>query len=215
MAPAVGALRVGLLYDLLDRKNKQDVRDKTVAGIVKRSDVDKQQAGRVAALADKFIVATGVEDQSARKLLQWAAMLHETGKLISPSRYHRHSEYIVRNADMPGFSKGDQNRMATLVLGQRGNLAKVREALADPLMVRMILALRLAVISAHARRTANLPEWSIEVTEQGANPVIDIRIDPAWLARHALTEYLFVEEAKIWAKAGILFRLNGEKVGCG
>ncbi len=215
MAPAQGALRVGLLYDLLDRKSEQDIRDKTVAAIVKRSDVDKQQAGRVAALADKFLVAQGVADKSARKLLQWAAMLHETGKLISPSRYHRHSEYIVRNADMPGFSKADQNRMATLVLGQRGNLAKVREALADPLMVRMILALRLAVISAHARRTAKLPEWSLEVTARGAKPVIDIHIDPVWLPRHALTEFLFIEEAKIWARAGILFRLNGEKVDCG
>jgi exopolyphosphatase/guanosine-5'-triphosphate,3'-diphosphate pyrophosphatase len=215
MTPALGALRVGLLYDLLDRKNQQDVRDKTVAAIVKRSDVDKQQAARVAALADTFLVTMGVDDQNARKLLQWAAMLHETGKLISPSRYHRHSEYIVRNADMPGFSRADQKRMATLVLGQRGNLGKVREALADPLMVRMLIALRLAVITAQARRTTKLPEWSLGVKAPGARTCIEIGIDPAWIARHPLSAFLFAEEARMWERVGASLTLNGRALADG
>ncbi len=212
MRPALGALRVGLLYDLLDRKSQQDVRDKTIAGIVRKSGVDKLQAVRVASLADTFLLAMGERDQNARKLLQWAAMLHETGKIISPSRYHRHSEYIVRNADLPGFSKADQGRMATLVLGHRGNLAKVKQAFSDPLMVRMILALRLAVISAHQRRTAKLPDWGLEVTGRGLKSRVSVRIDPAWIARHPLTEYLFTEEGRIWGRVGVAFSLNGTRV---
>ena len=142
MRPASGALRVGLLYDILGRKSQHDVRDATVTAILKRTNVDKQQAARVAALSDKFFQALsdGNPDPARRKLLQWAAMLHETGKMISPSGYHRHSEYILKNSDLPGFSRSDQSDMAAIVLSQRGNLKKVESCLKDPMLMRMICA---------------------------------------------------------------------------
>ena len=78
MRPASGALRVGLLYDMLGRQEQRDTRDSTVTALIKRSSIDKQQAARVAALADKFFVALNPDDQQThdcRKLLQWASML--------------------------------------------------------------------------------------------------------------------------------------------
>lgn len=148
---------------MLGRQEQRDTRDSTVTALIKRSSIDKQQAARVAALADKFFVALSPDDQQThdcRKLLQWASMLHETGRVISPSGYHKHSQYILMNSDLPGFSRYDQTQMSTLVLGQRGNLKKVEGALQDPVFVNMLLSLRLAVIFAHARRTLRLPESS-------------------------------------------------------
>lgn len=206
MRPASGALRVGLLYDILGRKNQHDTRDQTVTAILKRTNVDTQQAGRVASLADKFFVQLCDEQPNTehRKILQWAAMLHETGKMISPSGYHRHSEYILRNLDLAGFSRMDQNAMATIVLAQRGNLKKVEAALKDPLLTKMIAAIRLAVIFAHARRTVRLPPWKLSM----AGVTICLVVDKTWLAHHPLTEYLLQEEEAVWDRVGYRFSLE-------
>jgi len=157
-------------------------------------------------LADKFFteLCDGNPDSDRRKILQWAAMLHETGKMISPSGYHRHSEYILRNLDLAGFSRMDQNAMATIVLGQRGNLKKVEAAFTDPMLTKMIAAIRLAVIFAHARRTVRLPQWKLSM----ANRTICLVADKAWLARHPLTEYLLTEEEGVWERAGYHFSLE-------
>ena len=211
MRPASGALRVGLLYDMLGRQEQRDTRDSTVTALIKRSSIDKQQAARVAALADKFFVALSPDDQQThdcRKLLQWASMLHETGRVISPSGYHKHSQYILMNSDLPGFSRYDQTQMSTLVLGQRGNLKKVEGALQDPVFVNMLLSLRLAVIFAHARRTLRLPEIKLERVAHTRKTAFRLWVDPQWLSRHPLTGYLLEQESLVWARVGMEFTLQ-------
>ena len=211
MRPASGALRVGLLYDMLGRQEQRDTRDSTVTALIKRSSIDKQQAARVAALADKFFVALNPDDQQThdcRKLLQWASMLHETGRVISPSGYHKHSQYILMNSDLPGFSRYDQTQMSTLVLGQRGNLKKVENALQDPTFVNMLLSLRLAVIFAHARRTLRLPEIKLERVAHTRKTAFRLWVDPQWLSRHPLTGYLLEQESLVWARVGMEFTLQ-------
>lgn len=210
MRPASGALRVGLLYDMLGRQEQRDTRDSTVTALIKRSSIDKQQAARVAALADKFFVALNPDQSKShdcRKLLQWAAMLHETGRMISPSGYHKHSQYILMNSDLPGFSRYDQTQMSTLVLGQRGNLKKVESALADPAFVHMLIALRLAVIFAHARRTLRLPEIRLEQDTHAKKPSFRLWVEPQWLSRHPLTGYLLEQESLVWSRVGMEFKL--------
>lgn len=210
MRPASGALRVGLLYDMLGRQEQRDTRDSTVTALIKRSSIDKQQAARVAALADKFFVALNPDQSKShdcRKLLQWAAMLHETGRMISPSGYHKHSQYILMNSDLPGFSRYDQTQMSTLVLGQRGNLKKVESALADPAFVHTLVALRLAVIFAHARRTLRLPEIRLEQDTHAKKPSFRLWVEPQWLSRHPLTGYLLEQESLVWSRVGMEFKL--------
>ena len=211
MRPASGALRVGLLYDMLGRQEQRDTRDSTVTALIKRSSIDKQQAARVAALADKFFVALNPDDQQmhdCRKLLQWASMLHETGRVISPSGYHKHSQYILMNSDLPGFSRYDQTQMSTLVLGQRGNLKKVDSALQEPTFVYMLLSLRLAVIFAHARRTLRLPEIKLERVAHTRKTAFRLWVGPQWLSRHPLTGYLLEQESLVWARVGMEFTLQ-------
>ncbi len=210
MRPASGALRVGLLYDMLGRQEQRDTRDSTVTSLIKRSGIDKQQAARVAALADRFFteIDADAHSQNSRKLLQWAAMLHESGRLISPSGYHRHSQYILMNSDLPGFSRLDQSIMGDLVLGQRGNLRKVSSCLSRPEMVNMILSLRLAVIFAHTRRTVHLPEIHLTRSHENQQTVFTLAMDPQWLGRHPLTNYLLEQEELVWAKENIRFVLQ-------
>ena len=127
--------------------------------------------------------------------------------MISPSGYHKHSQYILMNSDLPGFSRYDQTQMSTLVLGQRGNLKKIESSLSDPSFVHMLVALRLAVIFAHARRTVRLPEFKLEQVQHTRKTAFRLWVDPQWLLRHPLTGYLLEQESLVWARVGMGFTL--------
>ena len=200
LVPARGGLRLGLLYDLLGRRERRDLRDATVTRLQKRFEVDRahaQQVGRIAReLHDALDPQAGEEEV---KRLAWAAALHEVGFAISHNDHHKHGAYLVGNADLAGFSTSDQKRIATLILAQRGNLRKVAEALQDPSRVAKVLALRLAVIVCHARRPIQLPTWTLRAARSG----YELRLDGDWLARHPLTQFLLEEETAQWDKVGV------------
>ena len=109
MAVTGGALREGVLLDLLGRFHHHDQRDATVTQFMRRYHVDVAQAARVEALAlalfDQVAAHITQDAESARRLLIWAARLHEVGITIAHAGYHIHSAYILGNADMPGFLK--------------------------------------------------------------------------------------------------------------
>ncbi len=204
MKPARGGLRVGVLYDLLGRREHKDVRHATVERVLKRFAVDREQAERVRRLALALYAA--LEPRASEEMvnrLHWAAMLHEVGFAISHGDYHKHSAYLVQNSDLAGFSTTDQERIATLVLAQRGNLKKIADALQDRARAAKILALRLAVILAHARRPVELPHLALRFGSS-----IDFEIEGEWLLGHPLTHYLLEEEAILWERTGVRFALK-------
>ena len=204
MRPARGALRVGVLYDLLGRRERKDLRDSTVERAQARFGVDRPQAQRVAALAAQFHLAlTPAPTEDMANRLRWAAMLHEVGFAISHSDYHKHSAYLLQHGDLAGFSTSDQQRLATLVLAQRGNLRKVSAALENRAVATEVLALRLAVVIAHARRVMELGAWSLKYGKS-----IEFGIAGDWLAQHPLTQYLLEEEAGHWERVGVTFTLR-------
>jgi exopolyphosphatase/guanosine-5'-triphosphate,3'-diphosphate pyrophosphatase len=126
MQTSQGALREGLLFDLLGRNHHADVRDQTIRSTMQRYAVDQEQAARVERTALGLLrqVAADweLEPEESRRLLSWAARLHEIGLSISWSGYHKHGAYLVSNSDMPGFSRQEQALLAALILGHRRNL---------------------------------------------------------------------------------------------
>ena len=126
--PVGGALRLGVLYDLLGRTTNDDARAATVERFIARYGIDRVQALRVGDLAATlFRRAVDAPDATLAKLVEWAGRLHEIGMSISHDGFHKHGAYILQNADMPGFSAGEQGRLALLVFGCRGRLAKIGE----------------------------------------------------------------------------------------
>ena len=205
MQTARGALRVGVLYDLLGRRERRDLRDATVERLQDRFAVDRAQARRVSRIAQQALCQlTGEADPDLVQQLGWAASLHEVGFAISHNDYHKHGAYLVQHADLAGFSTSDQERIALLLLGQRGNLKKLAGALDAPDALAKIVALRLAVLLCHARRDIELPAWSLRSTRDG----IELGLDGGWLSHHPLTEHLLQEEAAQWEKAGRRFALT-------
>ena len=200
MRPASGALRVGLLYDLLGRVSDKDTRDITVESMMSAAQIDREQAVRVADITEKLYTALRPSaSPDDLKYVRWGALLHEVGMNISSSRYHRHSWYVVSNADMPGFGRQDQDIMATFVLSQRGNLKKIEDALDTIITCEAAFALRLAVIFAHARRPVELPVMTF--IRKGPRELV-VKLDGVWLNAHPLTDVLLKDESAVWAKIG-------------
>jgi len=213
MQVAETAMREGVLYDLLGRTHKQDMRDVTVDEFMRRYHVDAPQAARVARVAHKLLRAIGdnagaVESghkELALRHLNWAARLHEIGLSISHSGYHRHSGYILENADMPGFSRSDQASLALLVRSQRGALNKIPDVAAiahAPDAARntyLIWLLRQAVILCRSRAEPRLTGIRVEHTAQHYR----LQFPDGWLARRPLTQKALEEEEGHWKALGV------------
>jgi exopolyphosphatase/guanosine-5'-triphosphate,3'-diphosphate pyrophosphatase len=203
MGVAGGAMRQGILYDLLGRTQHHDMRDVTVSQFMQRYHVDSGQARRVAALAldlfAKFTADDSEPDDTAPQYLAWAAKLHEIGISVAYSGYHRHSAYIAQNADMPGFSKMEQDHLSNLVLAHRRSLRKVFERGAENTTDwRMLMALRLAVIIYRSRADFPRPAISAKVGTR----TLRLDIDREWLARNPLTVTALEEEMQEWEVTG-------------
>jgi exopolyphosphatase/guanosine-5'-triphosphate,3'-diphosphate pyrophosphatase len=207
---AEGAMREGLLYDLMGRFTNEDARVRSVRAMEKRYHIDVDQAERVeltaVALLEQVESEWGLEDPLAELVLRWAARLHETGLDIAHSKYHRHSAYLVENADMPGFPREEQQLLAAMVGGHRRQLSfESLEDLLPPwdrLAEYLIVLLRLAVLLHRGRSPQPLPE--VRLSAKGRTLTMDL--PPRWMKEHPLTLEDLQQEQLYLKDAG--FRLN-------
>ena len=204
MQAAQGALRHGVLYDLLDREQGDtDLRHTSVQRLATKFGVEAAQAQRVGKVASGLLRGLRAGDapadlERAQRKLQWAAQLHEIGSLISHSDYHKHGAYILDNADAPGFAQHELHRLGLLVLGHRGKLRKLEADFTDTLFVHQLLALRLAVILCHARRDPDLKGLQIESSDDARRILLTPRAD--WAAAYPQSAHLLREEVVAWQK---------------
>ncbi len=198
-----GALRQGVLYDLLGRSAGADTREITVVQLAGRYGVDNQHGVVLADTACALFAQLSrvSEEEVARRsqLLAWSARLAEIGMTISHEDFHKHSAYILQNSDMPGFARDEQAQMACLALGQTGGLRKLRSLVVAPVEWLMIFCLRLASIL-HRRRDheeTQLPELSIRRNK------LRITVSQTWADAHALSDESLGTEAQTWSELGV------------
>jgi exopolyphosphatase/guanosine-5'-triphosphate,3'-diphosphate pyrophosphatase len=185
-----GALREGLLYDLLGRLKHEDARERTVRAMAARYSVDQAQADRVketaAMLRAQCESDWELDDALSKRILQWAARLHEIGLDISHDGYQRHGAYIAENADMPGFPRAEQRYLAFLISCQRHPIdMRLRKNLPRAwrkTALRLAMLLRLSVLLCRSRGNRDLPELTIQVAENS----LDLEFNSEWLAAYPL-----------------------------
>ncbi|MGE8561644.1 MAG: exopolyphosphatase [Acinetobacter sp.] len=170
-----GALREGVMYDLLGRFQHEDIRDRSVQALMGRYNADPKQAERVVATAQHLFegVAKSLNLNSEDSdLLRRAAYLHEIGLAISHGGYHRHGAYLLQHSDIAGFSQIDQNHLSHLVAHHRRKLRSDSRVdvmkVGGSKLVYLSLLLRLAVLLNHSRSDEMLPaiELSIDNEQQ-------------------------------------------------
>jgi exopolyphosphatase/guanosine-5'-triphosphate,3'-diphosphate pyrophosphatase len=206
MTPSPGAMREGVLYDLLGRIRHEDRRDLTIRRLLDRYHVDVDQAARVERTAlsclRQVAEAWDLSDPLWRQRLSWAARLHEAGMAVSYTGYQKHGAYLVANSDLPGFSTDDQLFLSALV---RGHRRKIDRAYFEDLPVsrreaalRLCLLLRLAVLLNRSRSPRRPPSYLL----RARGDRLEIAFPKNWLARHPLTRADLVEEAAYVESAG-------------
>jgi len=184
------AMREGVLYDMLGRATQRDPRDGAIAAYAVRYGIDTAHAACVEETALELFdqVAEAWElDVDSRRMLSWAARIHELGLVISHSQHQKHAAYILANSDMDGFSRQEQQCLATLVRCQRRTISRSMlgqfQGKQSREMLRLVVLLRLAILlhRSHARET--LPPLTLTVSDND----IQLSLPEAWLSEHALT----------------------------
>ncbi|WP_225783532.1 Ppx/GppA phosphatase family protein [Xenophilus sp. Marseille-Q4582] len=216
MRVAQGALRHGVLYELLERDEAvADMRATTVARLATRFAVDSAQARRVGETASALFVqlvpgARGAANTHsagrALRKLRWAAALHEIGNHIAHSDSHKHGAYILDNVEAPGFATNELHVLSQLVLGHRGKLRKIETSLDDALFTAQLLALRLAVLLCHARRDPEVD--SLRLARGGSPQSFELRASADWAERYPQSAHLLQEEVLAWQKANVQLTLQ-------
>jgi exopolyphosphatase/guanosine-5'-triphosphate,3'-diphosphate pyrophosphatase len=212
MRVADGALREGLLYDMVGRLTDEDARARSVRSMALRFHVDTEQAQRVEVTAVDFLrqveAAWGLTDEPlAEAALGWAAHLHEIGLDISHSSHHKHAAYLLEHADLPGFPREEQRLLAALVGSHRRKLAVERhEELIPPWHTKalyLIVILRLAVLLHRGRTHTPLPQ--VRLAAKGNS--LELRLPRGWLSEHELTRADLVQEVDFLKVVGFRLRV--------
>jgi exopolyphosphatase/guanosine-5'-triphosphate,3'-diphosphate pyrophosphatase len=213
MSPSAGALREGVLYDLVGRMEHQDVRDRTIRRLVDQYHVDLAQAGRVEATALGTLAqlergwaadpAWNGEPGAGRRLLVWASLLHEIGLTVSYTGYHKHGAYLVTHMDLPGFSADEQQVLSAMIRCHRRRFVR---AVFDGLPPdraevarRLCVLLRLAVLLNRSRASAHAPVPEIAWT--GGD--LRLTFPGQWLRERPLTQVDLEQEARSLQASGV------------
>ncbi len=206
-----GALREGVLYDLLGRHHHEDVRERTLSSLMERYHVDLEQVARVERKAlrafDQVTKSWELDDGVWRELLSWAAKVHEVGLDIAHYHYHKHGAYLIEHSDLAGFSREDQEMLALLVRGHRRNIPKDKfaEFGGDGIkLIRLCVLLRFSILFYHIR--GNQEASQVQLRAEGDH--LDVIFAEGWLEQNPLTQADFEQEAQWLERVGIVLTIS-------
>jgi len=199
MQASTVALREGLIFDMVGKAEHIDIQSQTLANMATRYSVKTQQATRVENAVKHFFEQVKdvweLDEENDLNALTWAAQLHELGKAVAHTQYHKHGAYLIQNSDMLGFSMADQKLLGMLI---RFHRRKIDMEAFDNLqksererVVRLLSLLRLAVLIHRGRQTVDLDQFKLKVKE---NQLI-VQTSKQWLEENPLTSAELAAEA--------------------
>jgi exopolyphosphatase/guanosine-5'-triphosphate,3'-diphosphate pyrophosphatase len=205
------SMREGLLWDLIGRAGGTDPRTSSIDALANRYGVDRAQARRVESTALMFfdqIARSWKLDGEAREWLSWASRVHEIGLAIAHSQHHHHGAYILRHADLAGFSRQEQQLLAAIVEAHRRKPDKTFFS-ALPQRYRQLgryitALLRLAVLFRRARRAESLPQMQLGATSHRMR----LLVPSSWLEQHPLSEADLEQEQVPMNELGLLLEVH-------
>lgn len=201
------ALREGLVYEMMGRGHHLDVRERTVSTLSRQFQIDQEHGRRVQATALQLYHQVAgpwsLNQPNHPLMLSWAARLHEIGVMVSHSQYQKHGAYLLRNADLAGFTRQEQAVLAALVLGHRRKFP-VQEFLGLPRGIqdcarRLCVILRLAVLLHRGRSPITKPNPEL----QAEGDSLSLGFPERWLSDHPLAHLELEQEGILLAAAGI------------
>ncbi|MFT4703231.1 MAG: exopolyphosphatase/guanosine-5'-triphosphate,3'-diphosphate pyrophosphatase [Bradymonadia bacterium] len=133
--PCDAALREGMIVDYLERNRagvrlantEPDARRRACTLLGKKLSDSEQHPRHVAALAQRLFddlhaVHNGTDKE--RAFVEYAGMVHDVGRVVSHTSFHKHSQYIILNADLPAFTEDERQFLANLARYHRRSAPK-------------------------------------------------------------------------------------------
>ncbi len=125
------ALREGMVVHFMETNYTRlrqiapfrDPRRRSIHEMAYRFQWEERHAQHVAAASTfLFDVCRPIYDGPARdaELLEYAALLHDVGYLLSHATHEQHSRYLIKNADLQGFTSDEVNLMSLVARYHRG-----------------------------------------------------------------------------------------------
>ncbi len=204
-----GALREGLIYEMLDGPKHISVTKRSIRKLCEQFTVDMIHAENVQRHSEDLLAKLNIKiKKRTLGLLNGAIKLHEIGLSIAHSQYHKIGAYVIQNADMPGFSNQHKLTMATLVRLHRRKISKSALAALTPrqyeLVIPLLVVMRLSVVFARNRHFEPVP---IEVMHW-ENDIIELKINAEWLVDHPLIKADLKDEVKRLQTIGLELAFN-------
>lgn len=133
------SIREGLVADYLARAAgradsdppKVDLRMRSVLALARRCGQAGQHAQRVTDLATQIFDQTQSVHQlgpAERRILEFAALLHDVGRHIDFEHHERHAYYLIRNGELRGMSDLEIEQIALVARYHRKGAPKPRHA---------------------------------------------------------------------------------------
>lgn len=209
MTVSEGALREGLLYDLLGRIQHEDVRDRSVRDLMQRFKVDNVQAAlvkRTSLHCYKYLRKNWGLPKKHRHILGWSAELHELGMSITHDKHHVQGAHILEYADIPGFARHRQHWLSVMVRSHRKKLPlELLGELSERerrTVIYLIVILRLSVLLHRSRQNIDiLPDV------EGSENQLFLNIDGD-LSEQALLEADLQQEQQWLSKVGFVLTFS-------
>ncbi len=176
----LAARRVGSELSRLSREQRQ-----VVTAMSKRYGVSPRHARHVALLAHQLF--EGLQSlhrlpTSAGKLLEAACYLHDIGHFVSDTSHHKHSEYLVANSDLPGFTDIERLTIAAICRFHRKSMPQTRHShfqSLDPEARRQVLYLSPLLRLADALdRSQEQKVNNVSASLKNGSVVLAVRAEP-------------------------------------
>ena len=210
-----GALREGLLYEMLPNNRTTNIRQRTIRALSQRFHIDQQHAESVKrqinTIFSQLKSSWDLPDGNALALLLASGDLHEIGLLLEYKYHQQHSAYILTHADLAGFNQSDRQLLVSFVSLYKGDinlsLIEQQSALDDASAKKLLIILRLAIKLCRRRKDDELPNYRIRLKDKALN----LYLPEAWLMQHALIHDELKQENDHISRLGYSLHIECEK----
>lgn len=185
-----GALREGLLYEMLPGDRSINIRQRTIKALSQRFHIDQQHAHciqqQVNAIFIQLKIHWDLPGDNALDILLASCDLHEIGLLLEYKYHRQHGAYILTHADLAGFNQSERQLLVTFVSLYKGDIDQEiidkQSAILPEHAIKLLIILRLAVILCRRRKDDELPSYQISANGK----MLSLSLSKTWLMQHAL-----------------------------
>ena len=209
-----GALREGLLYEMLPDSRSINIRQRTISGLSQRFHIDIQQADSVKQqinfIYNELKSAWALTDENALEILLASGELHEIGLMLEYKIHQQHGAYILNHADLIGFNQSDRQLLVSLVSLYKGDidqkLIKQQSAVSADHAVKLLIILRLAVILCRRHKVEQVPSYNLNLQASA----LHLALPKLWLKQHPLIHDELKQENQHISELGFALKIDNE-----